>query len=147
MAPVTLNTRGLQTWIALVAATSFSFPYGAADCAASPGACAAGLRLDARSALYGDSAAAGLSALYGGKTPRISQLRLRGGGEMVHPTVWWSQRSASLLIKVDMPAGVHEAKGLTLEGKKLVWKTETIQLEHELHDEVDSNTVRVMNDG
>jgi hypothetical protein len=139
---------GLSRWFAVVAAINMCFSYGAADLASSHASSAMGLRPVAKTILHDrDSAAASVPAMHRLVEAGSPKLRLRGGGEMVHPTVWWSQRSNSLLIKVDMPAGVHEAKGLSVEEKKLVWKAENIVLEHELFEEIDTKSVRVMNDG
>lgn len=76
-------------------------------------------------------------------------LRLRGGGdaEVVHPTVWWSQRIGTVLMKVDMPHGMHKAEGLKVEGKTLTWHEGVASLDLELHGELNVATTKVECDG
>jgi len=78
--------------------------------------------------------------------PELS-MRLRGGGAPVVPGVAWSQREPTLLLKVDMPAGVSSPDALTVNEQSLLWKEGDVCLDMELFDKVDTDSVVKKSDG
>jgi hypothetical protein len=75
-------------------------------------------------------------------------LSLRGGeGQKVVPGVAWSQTADSLLLKVDMPPGVHSADGLKVLDTHLTWNEGDIDLNMELSSEVTGASASIFCDG
>ena len=75
-------------------------------------------------------------------------LQLRGGdGARVVPGVAWSQQADSLLLKVDMPQGVHSSDGLKVTDSHITWKEGEIDLDLALSAEVNSQSASMFCDG
>ena len=75
-------------------------------------------------------------------------LTLRGGdGQRVVPGVAWSQQADSLLLKVDMPPGVHSTDGLKISDTHISWKEGDAELDLALSAEVKSESASIFCDG
>ena len=62
------------------------------------------------------------------------------------PTVNWSQRPETLLMKVEVPVGVKGADGLTCDENSLVWKEGNVNLHLEFHAALDTTSIRIIRD-
>ena len=63
------------------------------------------------------------------------------------PGVAWSQQADSLLLKVDMPPGVHSTDGLKISDTHISWKEGDAELDLALSAEVKSESASIFCDG
>ncbi len=80
----------------------------------------------------------------------LRALVLRGGDGPVHkvvPGVAWSQQAESLLLKVDMPPGIHSPDGLKISDTHVTWKEGEVDLDVGLFAEVKSDAASIFCDG
>ncbi len=81
----------------------------------------------------------------------IRTLVLRGGdgqaGHKVVPGVAWSQQAESLLLKVDMPPGIHSTEGLKISDTHITWKEGEVDLDVGLFAEVKGDSASIFCDG
>ena len=74
-------------------------------------------------------------------------LNLRGGDGRIVPGISWSQQADSVLIKVDMPQGIHSSDGLKISDSHITWKEGDVDLDLALSAEVKSQSATIFCDG
>jgi hypothetical protein len=81
----------------------------------------------------------------------LRTLVLRGGdgqpGHKVVPGVAWSQQAESVLLKVDMPPGIHSTEGLKISDTHITWKEGDVDLDVGFFAEVKGDSASIFCDG
>ena len=75
-------------------------------------------------------------------------LELRGGGGVHLPTVAWSQRQNTLMLKIEVPAGGKcSADNIKVGEQSVAWHEAEIGLDLSLFQKLDEASIKVHSDG